>query len=1754
MAPQKVDEAITKFHKIVRERRAFKGVLEASGIDLKKQSPKNILDTYERLRTGQDLSAGLRATINAEKIKPSDVLTPEELTFFSALLKDAWLANHATTHATEIQNSEGYVYSTKELARRKIQVQSHTGNMYGENDFVFLSYTYPQKIDSVNFVSSGDIFTVDLDAFAQKDKVAFSGIWTSGHFFAYDTQQLCKPICYKFNNERTKVFTQYAVDFVPIIAHMRTLTYHSSTGVESQCLRREQEISVGRHIKPFHLLRLIEHLRFINAETRHYILKNYANKPLMAEVFGSLFTPGKAELHVPAALQFSTQDPDVFNFIPWHDLSYFDSELLDYFKKNDYLNFKKCLRKNPGILFYRCRRARYDELSLLNLVVLDNRPRMLRLLMKLGFNPDHAYINESQGMLHYATRYALQDAIELNSMELVKILVESASSRRRVFSTFYCASVRDVDLYTAIAFNCDLAIFTYLLAKYQENDTNITPFLSVATYYQNSAAMEALLAAGADPNATQQIYQDANLCHLYPLSFVDNHTALSLAAKHGLVAALDVLLKHGAETDAFIKTAGVYEKFGKGQTALQVAVSSLTNYRPCSRRSSQDKYETCACRFDNLPQATVEDYLKIIEMLLQAGASPYFTNGRGYQVYRILKKQLDSIEKGSEALKELFASIPYDQAKIAPVPTAMSQSFDHYSYALITGHDRQGVRQLVLGEEENYHIPLSYCAPGGRVDYVNDSNCVDTAIKVTAYQTNLNLHGVRKKSPSYILEDNEEEQLITTHHFQLSGAIEDYDLFKNTPDSTFYRGAELGNTTKLKNIRCIPIDAIEIKNEKYKEIDYPVCTYQGRTLPLFLAPKIAALCGNKRYLNEKARALALSLYFSGYTEIEESIKQGDTKALRALLKLGLKEHVDMARYIVTTFQANQRKLLQILLRRGIRMEADGFGHFCAYKLSDTNPSEALVLTLWRAHKKLVVKNYYIENIAIYAGHKGFIDLSLELIHADRKYLPHCAKGAIEKGNDELLQTIFLSISLEERVTLSNKLICEFSSTISFNNLSSEERIPYLKVLKIILTNYQAIETCDYVLARLGSIYELLVTKEVDNPELLDLCLTAIYKAINTIHFQRNDEQIYYVYSRLIYSAQFASKKHKDDRASYYSRAAQLLLDQLLTRPVYQLLHAVEQNNSALLDSLLVEHHDNLELQQLAHASTAIDFDKEDDNRDTCLQRAVKRNDVDTVFWLLSHFYSYHKDKNLEQLDKAANSPLKNARVLGFTQIANLLLVHGALDIDLKYLRALNSSKKLVNFVPEKGNVMPQKALAGSEVYLVTESPGADYNKGQTGDVDYAKNIALYLREQYQLTVTCVHNDSRVILDGAMAKGGTKPIVHLLLNAPHTGFALDIAYLSKLKASGIKLVITVLEFAKHLEAKLKKQTLDHLNLADQVIFLDENDKQDALETAMVSHPLLSTKIESASVLVVPPTISPAYISQEKNAADIMVFGMIRAGKGMAHVLQLANIMKESPEKSLRSKEIMIVGSVSKHKTRNQETAYDATLYTLLAAIYPQCAAGFYGKSPEELITLYNSIKKDEKAALPISLHLDVEEKDLPNLFARCKYAFYPAYRGATLRNSSISTELAFGCVLYSHVDKTITPVCLQKNGVYRQAMVLMDSDAYATYATNVAADIVLREKNDLQCHGHYTNHVSMNDVTREHANKLLENEMSAKSIADKHLAVYSSLLEAAQVADVKVTQTGLDFFAVSSVDRDGDNGNHAAARLRTSMCANVLKRP
>lgn len=1691
LSPEKIatlNSAFSKLHKGFYKKHSLKQVEKAIGVNIERQSQSNLQNLYTRLRECTELSPAIRNTISQEKSRLTDILTPQELKFYEALLVIPLIGNHATHNAKAIFQSNGYIYSCNQLKKRKIYISTHTDPSYGENHFTFLSYSLPDKISIVNFLAQADIFLVNLDNFSRKEPVVFSGMWSSGHFYAYDREQTAAPVEYKVAAGSTRVYTRYEISFTPQVVYQRHFVFQRPDGVVQQTFSRENEISAGRHIKPYHFLRLIEFVRHLDTDSRKVILENGHNHQLMAKLFGTLFTPGKAELHAPEILHIGTAT-DTFEFQPWKNKNIDIHILENCIINNDIATLEKYLSKNIPLQFYRLNSSTKEDISLLNLAVIKQRYEMVQLLLEHGADPAHRYHDTAQSLYRGAsTRTALQDAVEIKDSVLIKLLCESAHKNDAELSMVLCANVNDLAMYTAIADKLDQTLLHYLLKQYKNARQDLDKLLLVAVFYNHHDAIKLLIQIGANPNNTCKIVQSDDNGHLIPLAL--EGTALTIAAKHGRSACVQLLLDRGAKPNAYIRKEGTFNKYGKGESPLITCAHGLDRVNKAPRLHG--KLEQC--RYTQLLNGQLSDYTAIIELLRKSDADLQYITGDSDYFPEILKRFLQ--EKPDDALQKIYNSLPAEAVN-RPIPSHKpGKEYEHESYAIITGTDDHAEPMILLASPKGYQerkeqeSDKHWVLPGGKANYQFEDDLTGTLINQTSLQTGLNLaethttqHVKRYLNP---FAEYDDDDILELSHVNLPLPISTYKLHKNTPENPAIecKRNAYSIATKFKNIQFVALNKIVIEMVNYKNIAFPLCSYQDKPLPYIACIKVAQLCGKKDVDTAAGRELSTQLHYGKWDLFKQTIEQKDLVATQALMRLKITQFTNLSGFITTGMKCAQYNLVNYLLDEGVRLNGYAFNQI----IKDYSCPEAIVLSLYEAHKHLFDADSY-ELLAEYAGKKGDAKLIDALYNHDENLLQKSAARAFRALNLYSLQMILAKTPIQKREFVAKHAL---STVYNYDeNDNYQAKIDCVQYLLNLCSNYRS----PWMLQDISSIYEKVVLEAELKQSLQKSCLNLITFMVKHKHYNEHVDTIYGGYMRLKWS-----KKNEE---------AQAYMAVIRNIPIIAIKHAHKIKSTAELDNLLAIYaHDPLLRKAISKNEYLVEISKKDEAGTTCLQRAVNANAI-AVVKLLLETCAKHDNFDINIQDASHKTLLENAIGARNLVIAKLLIVHGAtIRMEDIILAQQLADKDLLQFIKNRSQHLNKdsgiKIKQPTTLIICSCSPFEQDNLAKTGDVDYAIQLTKAIgQETENLDVHYHRSNNRDALE--KLRSGKSPVIfHLLLNAPSTGFGIDKSELHYLKDKGCKIVITSVEFAKYENNDHKRQMLEYFSFADHLIFLDEQDQNSALQIARNTSPALLPKLNRASICAVPPTISCEHIAVEKTDSNIMCFGMLRRGKGFAHVTKLAALLKESDNHLVKNKFIYIVGTVQKHKTRRNGTAYDPSLYKLLNKMYPHFANRFYNKSPQELCDIYQEIKYTPPA-LPIKLFLDVDENEIKRLFALCEYSFYAAYRGATLRNSSISVSLAYGTIIYSHIGP-ITPASLNKEGEYSGAMVLFDTNNYESYANNVLEDITNREQNKKDASYSWAKDTIQNNQTRKLAANLVKYELSPSQIAQKHVDIYQQLLE------------------------------------------------
>lgn len=1242
-----INKSFSQLQKQFRKKYALKKVEQLSGIAIEKQSQINILALYSRLRQGTDLPPAYRDAIRKEK-KDSVTLTPAELIFFKQLMAYPFIANHATEQADRILANDANLYSTNQLKKYKIKVNTHAASHHGEDHFVFFSYGLPAKINVVDFVGQADLFLVNLQNFQVKDPLLHSGMWSSGHFYAYEQEQVAMPIEYKLAGHSSRVYTRYEVSFSPVVAYKRHFVFQNEDGICQQSLLREMEISAGRHIKPYHILRLIEFLRFLDPRIRQALLANASDARLMAALFDSLFTPGKAEIHIPEKLHID-QDPNIFSLQRWHHSNLEKNQahaciVSDADPSLSYETLAHYLKQNIPLHLYRFNQGDKRDYSLLNLAVLKKRHGIVQLLLSYGISADHTYRNVKQKLyFHLAERSSLQDAIELHDSRMIKLLCELPDTSDQNLKIVFCASVRAVDMYTAIVENADKETFLYLLTLYKISGMPLDELLLVAIYYSNTSALNMLLEAKANPNTSCRIIQDSDNAHLIP--WIMEGTALTFAAQHARLACITILLPY-ANPNAYIQECGSFAKYGHGKSPLLLALENLFNP---TDEDSNEFGEIDNCRYRDLQRPAADAYHRTIELLIAAGANTDYRSVDGIS-FASLVREYAVKHTDDPFLKSLFSQKGWDPLLPVNAPEK-DKDFRHESYALITRLNTISHREELLIAEVLERNKIRWAIPGGRANYQKESDLEGTVINISGYQLGIDLSqdAAQQGVDRYTNLEDRDDSLIELRHYRLPDE-EKTVLYKDSPHFQMLvkkRGcAHIPN--QLKNIRFIALEDIKIALVPFQNSFFPLCTYQNMSLPYLACVKIALMSGISYFDRVQAEKLAFQLHFKKEKLFNQGVACGDLSTLKSLIQLKLDSMIDQSGSLVKAMESGQYDTVGYLLQEGFRFAHQSVFLSLYYRFGEQTHSEEITIVLCKAHEGLL-ESCLIEALATYAGKNGYAELTDFLRPWDENVLLWVARSSVENGNLASVKMVLSKIPTTKREAFISPL---FQHCRTFPK--SELYQSYCEILNLLLIFCPSKQLQpSWLLNHIGTFYQKVVEKGADEA-FQKKCLVLIEQFMQT-DYANMDPQLYRVFLRLT-----CAQRLHPDCSDKYRQAAENLLAVIIKIPAVAIRHASKMKMFQELDALLKQYYQNPTINTLIRKEDFyLDYCAVDAQGDNCLHRAVKTNNWQMLRLLLQSCYNHNKF-DINALDRAGNTALQSAQTLGHFKIAKLLQVYSAL--------------------------------------------------------------------------------------------------------------------------------------------------------------------------------------------------------------------------------------------------------------------------------------------------------------------------------------------------------------------------------------------------------------------------------------------------------------------------------------------------------------
>ena len=381
--------------------------------------------------------------------------------------------------------------------------------------------------------------------------------------------------------------------------------------------------------------------------------------------------------------------------------------------------------------------------------------------------------------------------------------------------------------------------------------------------------------------------------------------------------------------------------------------------------------------------------------------------------------------------------------------------------------------------------------------------------------------------------------------------------------------------------------------------------------------------------------------------------------------------------------------------------------------------------------------------------------------------------------------------------------------------------------------------------------------------------------------------------------------------------------------------------------------------------------------------------------------------------------------------------------------------------------------SGQHVSILTRHPSGEYFDN-TGDIDYAEAVHAALQpllnRQDRVQILKGHTSSEEEVYErvrAAKKPGEKTVLHLMLNSETgTGYGHSPEKLMAFKKEmHAELVLTSVEFdmygphddCKHRGKGFDQKAMEYFPLADRFIFLDEPDKCAAIEAFQHSPRFdraTMQKLEQATIAPVPSTKKLTDTPfNERISKDVCFFGMIRSGKGLDDVVELARLMQSSRS----ARRIQVVGNARAATDQPDGTPLAETeLGKLMLAVYPQCMAALKACDRyEAMVTLLGDLQTAHTpTALPIDLHINRSPEALPGIFSNCGYAIVLDYHGGGVRNTGKSTFLANDFIIFTH-QKRITPNFLCEGGEHHGAMIFLDPKRPT--APQIAEELARREK-------------------------------------------------------------------------------------------------
>lgn len=1216
-------QAISRLQNHYRHRRAHKTLEQAMGINIEKQSTQNILEIYQRLRHAEGLPAPIAEIIQKEKAHPSDVLTPDEVNYFKFIINSPFIANHASYNSNDITKS-GMIYSTKELARKKIDVRTHTSPDLGEQEFAFFSYGLPGKFNKVSFLSGAHAFTINLDEFQKQFPEKFASSFTGGHFHAYSQKQKCTPIAISYKGNLTSIYGHYDQIANPCIQQVRHWRFVHSGMEMNYSFDLKQDVVIGKHIKSFHALKMIEFIRCLEPNLRQHLLQHTEDSQFQAEIFDLFFTPGKAEFLVPASAPVTNQDGIIsVKFNEPAGLAY--HTLTHWIDQDNIEALEQALKENPSLRTMTFDNKNKVQMSLLNYAVLKQNLRISQLLLRCGLNINNEYVDtKSPHILHHGSRTALLDAIEHKNKPIISLLCDVQHDKENAYGIIELALVENIHLFTAIVVGMDSTQFKMLLQQFMNYHQvqDLDEILIIAAMYNNIELLGLLLEAGANPNQSCHIRCSDQTLTIVPMSF--ESTALDCAAKFGHIEALEYLLTHGADVNKAVIVESDYNKEQKGNTPLITAIKNF------AEGGFQLPYSIFCQPKEHLfygRERNTEAYFKCIKALITADADIHYVNGKGNSFITIAQHYLyREHDKKLTSLINSKLTTPISELELAP--QAKSVRYQTQRYALIINNEK-GVPQLLLAQSDENEI---WNLPGGTIDYFKDGTPGQGIINICALQTHIN---ITPGASSHIQDHMCYDDPTRNEHNSLS--VQTFALQENKGEvvsktsKQAMRIADRNNRLdELKEIQYVNLKDIKVSTVRYKNLEIPLCLYHDQPLDLISSLPVAKLLGFPQYDTPEVRKLVKSLHFKSHSIISSHIKNNEFEELNALIALSLLKNTFAKTHLYNAIEDLNQDMVLLLINAGAMVPKDTLEWLLRHRLKNLSSShDGFILMLFKIYATHYTE-YTLGGIFETLSQYHFPQLIQYLRVSNFNWVNIYACRALRHGNIQTLDEIYTTLNEEQKKELIKQLI----NTLDSHYIEDKT----LMDVYGFFAKHSLFHTLQLShVTNLARIYEHLITED-SNHDQSQQCLDYIKILIEQKAEGILSREPYSFYVRL----NRLSNKKKDPS----KQAADDLLACLIKIPLMALEHATRSANPEDVFRILQKNKaDSSIITRLEHITDTVLFTK-------VLKLAIEEDDVATFSLILSHDLKKNMAECYEELLSLTIS-------LERIEMSNILISNGA---------------------------------------------------------------------------------------------------------------------------------------------------------------------------------------------------------------------------------------------------------------------------------------------------------------------------------------------------------------------------------------------------------------------------------------------------------------------------------------------------------------